>query len=442
METVRKNDRGAGGAQDDDGRRGGAADAGNGDRHTGGWQLLLLALLRGLAGPGLFSSLGVFFPLIVAEGGGSLGALSLSVSLASVAGACFLPLAGRLYERFDFRRVTFFGVLLMTLPYALYAVSPAPLWRAFLSVPLGCGMVMLVNLMAPCYLRLLGADTGSSLGVLVALSGLAGAAFQLGLAVVLHARGWRTAYWTFGLLCLAVMAGALFLLPPVRLSGGNGFVTRRGDTEDTPMQGRRSEEASAVSGAPGEHTSAGLFWSMFLFQGVITGFSMFHQHFSTFAAASALAHSIMTLALTLSMLASALGAFVLGWLTRRFGSGITGVGTLALGAVSVLLFGFMGRSTAGFLTAAAIHGAVSGAIGVTVPAAAREVYPQGRYARSLSHIMVSSPLFTLLFMQVYGVSYDRTGDFGAALLCLLAVLVGAAAVWSRAFVKRREKRRA
>lgn len=399
-----------------------------------GFSLLLLAVLRGLAGPGLFSSLGVFFPAVAEAGGGSLGMLSLSVSLASVAGACFLPLAGRLYGRHDFRRVTLGGVLAMTAAYALYAVSPAPAWRALLSLPLGCGMVMLVNLMAPCYLRFRGADTGSSLGSLVALSGLTGAVFQPLLAMALAAWGWRVAYLVFGLGTLALMGGALLLLPPVAASEGS-----------LPSRVPASSDASAPDTSPASGTGTaprGAFISLFLYQGIITGFTMFHQHFSTFAEGAGLAGRTMTVALTLSMLTSAVGAFALGLLTRRYGAGRTGVGVLFLAAASVLLFGFTGGSTGGFLIAAALHGAASGAIGVTVPAAAREVYSEGDYARSLSRIMVSSPLFTLLFMQLYGVSYDRTGNFGVSLLVLLAALGAGAAIFSRVFGHRRERRRA
>lgn len=393
--------------------------------------LLSLSLLRGLAGPGLFSSLGVFFPVMTEASGGSLGSLSLSVSLASVAGACFLPLAGRLYERLDFRRVTFFGVLLMTVSYMLFAASSAPLWRALISLPLGCGMVMLVNLMAPCYLRFLGADTGRPLGLLVALSGLTGAVFQPLLARALRAWGWRTTYLTFGFLSLAVMGIALLLLPPVavpewrdRLAPSVGWDGKREQTENR-LDDRR--------GSTAVHR---LFWSMFLYQGIITGFTMFHQHFSTFAVSSELPHRSMTVALTLSMLTSAAGALILGSLTRYAGAGKTGVGVLVLGGVSVLLFGFVGRSVTGFLMASALHGAVSGAIGVTVPAAAREVYRKEDYALSLSRIMVASPLLTLAFMQLYGASYDLTGGFGIALLCLFAALIIVTIVWWRAFVRR------
>lgn len=427
--------------------RAGRQDPGAG-RREGRRALIPLGVLRGLAGPGLFSSLGVFFPLIAAAGGGSLGSLSLSVSLASVAGACFLPFAGRLYARFDFRRVTLLGALVMTAAYALYAVSPDPVWRAVLSLPLGCGMVMLVNLMAPCYLRLCGADTGSSLGFLVALSGLVGAIFQPLLARALAAWGWRVAYLLFGLGALAVMGAAALLLPPVPRGDGAH------PSAQTPE--RASDDADAAAGVtsdtvadgaddremPPGITRAGAFFSLFLFQGVITGFSMFHQHFSTFAAAALLPHRTMTAALTLSMLTAAVGALLLGFFTRRFGVGATGVGVLLLGGASVLLFGFVGGSTAGFLMASALHGAASGAIGVTVPAAARAVYRKEEYSRALSRVMVSSPLFTLLFMQIYGVTYDRTGDFGAALLLLLASLVLTAAVWARAFSARRERRRA
>lgn len=427
--------------------RAGRKDPGAG-RREGRRALIPLGVLRGLAGPGVFSSLGVFFPLIAAAGGGSLGSLSLSVSLASVAGACFLPFAGRLYARYDFRRVTLLGALVMAVAYALYAVSPDPVWRAVLSLPLGCGMVMLVNLMAPCYLRLCGADTGSSLGFLVALSGLVGAIFQPLLARALAAWGWRVAYLLFGLGTLAVMGAATLLLPPVPREGGAH------PSPQTPE--RASDDADAAAGVkndtdaygadegemPQGITRAGVFFSLFLFQGVITGFSMFHQHFSTFAAAAALPHRTMTAALTLSMLTAAVGALLLGFFTRRFGVGTTGVGVLLLGGVSVLLFGSVGGRTVGFLMASALHGAASGAIGVTVPAAARSVYRKEEYSRALSRVMVSSPLFTLLFMQIYGVIYDRTGDFGAALLLLLASLVLTAAVWARAFSARRERRRA
>lgn len=414
------------------------------ERAGDGRALWLLGVLRGLAGPGLFSSLGVFFPLIAAAGGGSLGSLSLSVSLASLVGACFLPLAGRWYARYDFRRVTWIGALMMTVAYALYAASPNPVWRALLSLPLGCGMVMLVNLMAPCYLRLRGTDTGSSLGFLVALSGLVGAAFQPALARVLAAAGWRITYLLFGACSLAVMGAAIHLLPsPHRerecLCSGTRMPA---GTEDAGQGDTRQEDAGAGGGETPGFTAPGLFFSLFLFQGVITGFSMFHQHFSTFAAAAGLPHRTMTAALTLSMLTAAVGALALGFLTRRFGVGVTGVGVLVLGGVSVLLFGFVGGGAAGFLAASALHGAASGAIGVTVPAAARTLYPKEAYARVLSRVMVSSPLFTLLFMQIYGVTYDRTGGFGASLLLLLASLVLTAVVWSRMFSRRRERSRA
>lgn len=425
------------------------------DRGGDGRALLLLGVLRGLAGPGLFSSLGVFFPLIAAAGGGSLGSLSLTVSLASVAGACFLPLAGRLYARYDFRRVTLVGAAVMAVSYALYAVSPEPVWRAVLSLPLGCGMVMLVNLMAPCYLRLRGADTGSSLGFLVALSGLIGAVFQPLLARSLAAHGWRVTYLLFGVGALAVMAAAALLLPTVPGDGRRhpaaGMTGRRGNTDAIGTAGNGAADSGAGEDRVESHTAeedarsgarAGLFFSLFLFQGVITGFSMFHQHFSTFSAAAALPQRTMTAALTVSMLTAAVGALLLGALTRRFGVGATGVGVLLTAGVSILLFGFVGGSTAGFLTASALHGAASGAIGVTVPAAARAVCPKEKYAPLLSRVMVSSPLFTLLFMQIYGVTYDRTGSFGTALLLLLASLALTAAVWSRAFSGRRERRRA
>lgn len=390
----------------------------------GEWRAwVALAVLRGIAGPGLFTSLGVFFPSIAAEAGISLAALSTTVSIAAVAGALFLPFAGWLYERGSFHAVTAFGIALMTPAYAAMALADGIALRYLLSVPLGCGMVMLVNLLIPCYLRRRGETGGGALGISMALSALVGAIFQPLLSNFLSLRGWRNAYVSFGIGAAFLMLAALVCLP-------------RAEGEAQPT----GDEADRTVPLPS------VFWTLFLFQGVITAFSMFHQHFSTFSTVAGFSPSILSTALTFSMAAAAMGAWCLGALTRRFGGGAVGIGVLAVAAFSFVLFPLSRENASLFLTAAILHGAATGAIGVCVPAAAHELLPRGAYARGLSRIMVSSPLFTVIGMQLYGRAYDRMGRFDVAFLLLAVAFAVTGLIWYRTFshksAQRAQRRRA
>lgn len=377
-----------------------------------------LAVLRGIAGPGLFTSLGVYFPTVAAEGGVSLAALSTTVSIAAVAGALFLPVAGWLYEHIPLHAATALGIALMAPAYAAMAFTDGIALRRLLSIPLGCGMVMLVNLLIPCYLRRRGETGGGALGISMALSALVGAAFQPALSVFLSAYGWRSAYATFGIGAAAIMVAALACLP--RAEG----------------EVRRDEAVTEGIALPPT-----AFLALFLFQGVITAFSMFHQHFSTFAVAAGFASPILSTALTLSMAAAALGAWCLGALTRRFGGGAVGACVLGAAALSFVLFPLSHDSAPLFLAAATLHGAATGAIGVCVPAAAHELLPRGAYTRALSRIMIASPLFTVLGMEIYGRAYDRTGRFDVAFLLLAAAFSATGVLWYRAISRGRARRR-
>lgn len=395
--------------------------AGNSRGEWRAW--VALAILRGIAGPGLFTSLGVYFPTIAAEGGVSLSALSTTVSIAAVAGALFLPVAGWLYEHISCHQATALGIALMAPSYVAMAFTDGIAMRRLLSIPLGCGMVMLVNLLIPCYLRRRGETGGGALGISMALSALVGAVFQPALSAFLSARGWRYAYATFGIGAAVIMAAALACLP--RAEGER----RRG--------GEAGEDAALPPTA---------FLALFLFQGVITAFSMFHQHFSTFSVAAGFASSILSTALTLSMAAAAMGAWCLGALTRRFGGGAVGACVLAAATLSFVLFPLSHDSAPLFLAAAILHGAATGSIGVCVPAAAHELLPRGAYTRALSRIMIASPLFTVLGMQLYGRVYDWTGRFDVAFLLLAVAFSVTGVVWYRALsrgrVRRADRRRA
>ena len=385
--------------------------------------VVALALIRGLAGPGLFSSMGVFFPYIAASRGLSLSALSWSVSLAALSGAVFLPMAGRLYERYGTRRMTLCGILLTAPVFALFGVA-GKLWMTYLlAVPFGCGTVLLVNLMAPLFTeRLFGTRQGSALGFLMAGSGAVGAAVQPLLASWLASRGWQTAYFLLGGTAFCLMLLGFLQLP--HFSGGT-----RDDPAAFPTETSRPHES--VQNKRREKTP--VFLALFLFQGVVTGYSHFRQSFTMFHHAAGFSRETLSLSLTFSMIGAAVGALSWGSLTKRRGAAQCGSAVLMLGGVSVLLFFWGAENPTVYLVACTLHGVVSAAIGVTVPALARKCLPEKDYGQMLSRVMVSAPLATVLFMQLYGALYDASGSFASSLWLLFFALFATMILWWRCF---------
>ena len=372
--------------------------------------------MRGIAGPGLSSSLGVFFPYIAAELGYSTGQLSLSVSLASVAGALFLPFGGKLFGCLSKRRATAVGVLLLAPAVAVLGWARSLFVWYLAAIPIGCGTVLLVNLMAPLWLcRLFPEGEGAALGYLMAGSGIVGAAVQPLLVRSISRFGWRMTYFGLGVTALILMMAALRYLPCEKSCAPDAVPDR-----------------SKALSAPRSADTRREFWTLFLFQGVITGFSMFRQHFSTFQRAAGFSEGTLGWALWLSMAAAALGAVLLGSLTRSFGAARSGAAALTLGAVSFLCF-LRAGNTAMFLLAAALHGAASSAIGIVTPAMAREVFLEIDYGRRLSRVMVASPVCTLLFMQLFAFSFDHFGTYAPGLAAALTSLFLTLFLWTHAF---------
>lgn len=382
-----------------------------------------LALIRGLAGPGLFSSMGVFFPYIAASRGLSLSALSWTVSLAALSGAVFLPAAGKMYERYGARRMTLCGILLTAPVFALFGVA-GKLWMTYLlAVPFGCGTVLLVNLMAPLFTeRLFGTRQGGALGVLMAGSGAVGAAVQPLLAFWLASRGWQTAYFLLGGTAFCLMLLGFSQLPHLS-------VTPRDDPSAPSAETSRPH--ATAKNKRRENTL--VFLTLFLFQGVVTGYSHFRQSFAMFHQTAGFSQGILSLSLTFSMIGAAVGALSWGALTKRRGAAQCGSSVLLLGGISVLLFFFGAETPAAYLIACTLHGVVSAAIGVTVPALARECLPERDYGRALSRVMVSAPLATVLFMQLYGALYDASGSFVSSLWLLFFTLFTMLLLWWRCF---------
>ncbi len=372
-------------------------------------ELIAVSLIRGVAGPGLNSSLGIFFVSASAVLGVGVGTLAWSVSAASLAGMLFLPAASRVYERMGLRMTALLGVLLVGLSYLSLAFCTHIAWWFILAVPFGIGTVLIVNLLGPLALDRSADSYGSSLGWMMTLAGLAAIPLQPLVTWAISFGGSRAGYLLGGAFALAVMLPCVFVLPPAA------------HKETSPPR------------APEAHLTGRDFTLLYVLLVVIVGYNAFHQHIAALGKNLSLSSGQIGLALGLSAAGAAVGGLLIGYMTRRAGGTGGGYLTLAVGGSAVLLFLWGGGTPFFFSLAAFLHGVASAAIGITVQSLARERC-RTSFGRTLSRLLTAGPLATVIFTPLWGMIYDRTGSYTvalAAMLAMLAVGAGSLALFTR-----------
>ncbi len=377
-------------------------------------ELLAVSLIRGVAGPGLNSSLGLFFPAVSVAFGVGIGPLAWSVSIGALAGMICLPAAGWLFEHLGVRSMAVAGVLLVALSFLGNGFTEHLAWWYVLAVPFGVGTVLIVNMLGPLVLDGEG-GIGSSLGWMMTLAGVIAIPIQPLLTSWVARGGERAGYFAGGILALVVMLPCAMTLPRA-----------------LPHCSRSRHET--VGAEPGKPAFALLYLLLF----IIVSYNAFHQHLAPLATAYDFSASAVGVALSFAMCGVAVGGLVIGYVTHRAGGGAGGYLTLGVAAVSVLLFLFAGRVTAWFTVACFLHGVASAAIGITAQTIAREIC-QGDYTRFLSRLLTAIPLATVIATPLWGMCYDRTGSYMLSLWGILALIgVGVGCLLALSLLKRKD----
>ncbi len=374
--------------------------------------LLSASVIRGIVGPGLNSSLGIFFPAVAAALGVGIGSLSLTVSVASLAGMLYMSAAGRLFLKLGARKACLIGVCLTCISFALMGFGNSVVWWFLLALPFGMGTVILVNLLGPLLAGETGTRVGGVLGYMMALSGVAAMVLQPVITTLTARVGWRVAYLMGGAVTALVLLLCLFWIP---------------------------KEACRKVKSVGEGESPlAIRMSLFFFLAVIAAFNAFHQHMATCADALQYTNGQVGTVLFLSMAGATVGGVIIGHISHRFGALTGGICTLLVGAASVTLYLFGAAQYSWFCLASILHGVASAAIGITAQAVARERCGES-YAHVLTFVLRAVPLATVVAMPLYGMVFDMTGSYRIAWWGLLILLCAAGGVLLLAFRRKKQQ---
>ncbi len=381
------------------------------------WIVLIgIILIRGFAG-GINSSSGLFLSPVSQDLGVGIGQLSLYLSIASIVTLLWLPIAGRLVNSYDVRLVAIVGIILQAGSFIGFGFMNS-IWGWYvLAIPNAMGSTILVNILGPVLInRWFSKNVGMIIGILMAFVGVFGAVIQPLATRLIANSGWRNAYIFIGLaIMLVVVLAAVF------------FIRNRPEDKNTKPYGYRevsntnNKSNIGVKASVAKKSSA--FYLLVIFMIALTGFALFTQHITTNGLELGYSMDSLGMALSLSMVGSAIGAILIGTLSDKIGAVKTSISVVVIGVISILLFLTAGKSFIIFKIATFLHGLALASLGVLAPILTSTFFGGKDYEKLLANVMMGSPIASIILIPAYGYIYDIFGGYKLVFMFLLVLMV-------------------
>lgn len=389
------------------------------------WLVLLgVILIRGFAGGGLNTVSALFLSPVTTELGVGIGSLSIYLSITSVVTVLFLPIAGRLINRYDIRVMALAGVFLQALSFAGFGLLNGVYGWYLLAVPYAMGATILANLLGPILInRWFARNTGLMLGIQMTFVGLFSAVFQPLTSNLIAISGWRRAYFVLGGTVLAVVLLSIFLF--LRNRPQDKGILPYGQ-EEVPGKSAQTAAGAQINIDEAAALHSASFYLLLLFMTAITGVGVFSQHIPTYGGILGYSLRKTGTALAFASVGSAVGSIAIGMISDRIGALKTCYGVLTVGFAAVLGFLLGGERFPLFALSAFLHGLTSSGIMVLAPILTLKFYGQKDYEKIYAKVAMGAPLASILLIPAYGFVYDLMGSYrfvllGMALLLLVAL---------------------
>lgn len=396
---------------------------GKGKLHYAWFILLAVILIRGFAGGGINMTSGLFLSPVSQDIGVGIGTLSIYISIISVVMVIWLPIAGKLINKYDIRVMAVIGVVLQALSFMAFGLMNSVYGWYLLAVPYAMGATIIVSLLGPIMInRWFSKNEGLMMGIQMAFVGLSGAVLQPATSHLIAESGWRMGYYVIGgITFVIVLLAALILLrnkPKDKhlLPYGAEAVSENG-VKTTRLEADMVEipESTAIRSAS--------FYLLILFMIAITGVGVFTQHIPTYGGLLGFSMKQTGAALAFASVGSAVGSIVIGMVSDRIGSLKTCYGIIGVGILAVIGFMISSDSFMLFGISTFLHGLVSSGIMVLSPILTLKFYGQQDYEKIYAKVSMGAPLASIILIPAYGFIYDAMKDYSYVLMGMMGLLV-------------------
>lgn len=389
---------------------------------------------------------GIFYKDVAEHIGAGVGVVSYYASIIAASCFVFVAIMGNLISRFDARICLSAAVVLCALVFVWLSFTNS-LWMYFVGAFLMGAPVSLLLYIAPSTLmnRWFAKRAGFYVGLIMAFTGIGGVVWSTVGGALIQVIGWSGTYLVFAVLSVVTLPFTLFGMASTPEDKG---LVPVGLEPTGNEHGGHVSEAMVVDGAY-EHTGvpaakASRMPSFFLILGIafLLNFGMYVYYVvPSYAASLSLSASFPLLGATASSIAMAgqtISKVILGGVGERhpFPSAMVAVG---LGAIGIGCLAFGGTSMLLFYVGAFAFGVYYGVANVMLPIFTRHAFGLVDYAKIYSRISMAATLGLTITGFVWGTLLDTSG-FGVMFGGVAAfILVAVGLIAGLSFISQRTR---
>lgn len=385
------------------------------------WIILLgVILIRGFASGGINMTSGLFLEPVSEDIGVGIGTISLYLSIMSVVTVIFLPIAGKIINKYDIRIISIIGAFLQALSFVAFGFLKSVFGWYILAIPQAIGAIFIATLMGPILInRWFVKNKGLIMGIQMAFVGLFGAVLEPVTAKLISRNGWRYAYFIIGSITFVVVVIASILF--IRNRPSDKKLSALGEGERTEAKKQVSDDVVHIPESIVLKSAS--FYLLLFFMIAITGVGVFNQHIPTYGELLGFSINQTGEALSSSSIGTAIGSVAIGFISDRIGSLKTCYIMIGAGLAAVVAFLFGGSGIVIFFIASFLHGFASAGIMVLAPILTLSFYGNKDYEKIFSKISMGAPIASILLIPFYGFIYDYTHSYFLVLLIIAFLLI-------------------
>lgn len=390
------------------------------------WIILLgVILIRGFAGGGINLTSGLFLSPVSNDIGVGIGTLSLYLSITSIVTVLWLPVAGKLVNKYDIRIIAVVGAILQALSFVALGFMNSVYGWYVLAIPFAMGSTLLVSLLGPILInRWFSKNQGLIMGMHMAFVGLFGAVLQPITSSIISNKGWRAGYYIIGGVTFIIVIVTSLLLLRNKPEDKDLSAFGANSPSEKKVESNRVENTVDISEKIAIRSAS--FYLLVLFMVAITGVGVFMQHIPTYG--SLLGYSVKQTgnALAYASIGTAIGSIAIGIISDKIGSIKTCYIMIGIGILSILGFFLSSYNFLLFGLSTFLHGLVSSSIMVLSPILTIKFYGQKDYEKIFAKVSMGAPIASVLLIPIYGFVYDVTKSYLIVLIGMICLLIIAA----------------
>lgn len=374
------------------------------------WLIFIACCAMSFVGLGLMvNTQGLFLVPIGKELKFSRSQLSLMLTIQGIAGMVAMPVVGKMFSKIKSKYMLTGSFAIIAGGYIL--LSKCSQLYMFYLVAIVIGLAMPAAMIAPSILlaNWFEKKLGFTMGIAMALSGIAGAIFNPLVSSIILKYGWRTAYVFIAIAALIIVLP--FTLFIVQFKPSDKGLLPYGVDESNKAAGK-SVEQTGMTAKEAYHTAP--FYMFCIAMIVLQAVAGLVQHVSAHVVNEGFPLTVGATVVSGIMLGAAAGKFIIGFLLDKVPSKLVVIVYGSIGFVGWLGLN-LALSSQLLVASGFVLGLGQALMLVALPFFIRKVFGTREYSSILSIVSVCGSLASAVSVYADGVIFDMTKTYKLAL---------------------------